>query len=390
MSFKTVYIIEGNNFKEIFMRDERINKLAKGLVNYSANLKKGEKVFIEATDVPEELVCALLENVYAAGGIPYVKLVSNRVQRSLLMGAGEESIKKLAEYEAHIMNDMDAYIGVRGFKNNFELSDVPSETSALYQREFFYPVHHEIRVKKTKWVILRYPTDGMSQLSEMSTEKFEDFYFDVCTLDYAKMSKAMDPLVELMNKTDKVRLVAKNTDITFSIKGMPAIKCAGGCNIPDGEVYTAPVKDSVNGVITYNAPSMQGGKKFENISLTFKDGKIINAACDGDNEALNKVFDTDEGARYVGEFAIGVNPYVTAPMLDTLFDEKISGSIHFTPGCYYDDAYNGNQSGVHWDLVLIMTPEFGGGEIWFDDVLIRKDGRFVLDSLKCLNAENLK
>lgn len=372
------------------MRDERINKLAKGLVNYSANLKKGEKVFIEATDVPEELVCALLENVYAAGGIPYVKLVSNRVQRSLLMGAGEESIKKLAEYEAHIMNDMDAYIGVRGFKNNFELSDVPSETSALYQREFFYPVHHEIRVKKTKWVILRYPTDGMSQLSEMSTEKFEDFYFDVCTLDYAKMSKAMDPLVELMNKTDKVRLVAKNTDITFSIKGMPAIKCAGGCNIPDGEVYTAPVKDSVNGVITYNAPSMQGGKKFENISLTFKDGKIINAACDGDNEALNKVFDTDEGARYVGEFAIGVNPYVTAPMLDTLFDEKISGSIHFTPGCCYDDAYNGNQSGVHWDLVLIMTPEFGGGEIWFDDVLIRKDGRFVLDSLKCLNAENLK
>lgn len=390
MSFKTVYIIKGNNFKEIFMRDERINKLAKGLVNYSVNLKKGEKVFIEATDVPEELVCALLENVYAAGGIPYVKLVSNRVQRSLLMGAGEESIKKLAEYEAHIMNDMDAYIGVRGFKNNFELSDVPSETSALYQREFFYPVHHEIRVKKTKWVILRYPTDGMSQLSEMSTEKFEDFYFDVCTLDYAKMSKAMDPLVELMNKTDKVRLVAKNTDITFSIKGMPAIKCAGGCNIPDGEVYTAPVKDSVNGVITYNAPSMQGGKKFENISLTFKDGKIINAACDGDNEALNKVFDTDEGARYVGEFAIGVNPYVTAPMLDTLFDEKISGSIHFTPGCCYDDAYNGNQSGVHWDLVLIMTPEFGGGEIWFDDVLIRKDGRFVLDSLKCLNAENLK
>ena len=390
MSFKTVYIIEGNNFKEIFMRDERINKLAKGLVNYSVNLKKGEKVFIEAIDVPEELVCALLENVYATDGIPYVKLVSNRVQRSLLMGAGEESIKKLAEYEAHIMNDMDAYIGVRGFKNNFELSDVPSETSALYQREFFYPVHHEIRVKKTKWVILRYPTDGMSQLSEMSTEKFEDFYFDVCTLDYAKMSKAMDPLVELMNKTDKVRLVAKNTDITFSIKGMPAIKCAGGCNIPDGEVYTAPVKDSVNGVITYNAPSMQGGKKFENISLTFKDGKIINAACDGDNEALNKVFDTDEGARYVGEFAIGVNPYVTAPMLDTLFDEKISGSIHFTPGCCYDDAYNGNQSGVHWDLVLIMTPEFGGGEIWFDDVLIRKDGRFVLDSLKCLNAENLK
>ena len=372
------------------MRDERLNKLADGLVNYSVHLQKGEKIFIEAIDAPEEFVCALLEKVYAAGGIPYVKLGANRIQRSLLMGASEESIKKLAEYDKYIMNDMDAYIGVRGFKNNFELSDVPEDISAEYQRSFFFPVHHEIRVKKTKWVILRFPTDAMSQLSEMSTEKFEDFFFNVCTLDYAKMSRAMDGLVELMNKTDKVRLVAKNTDITFSIKDIPAVKCAGDRNIPDGEVYTAPVKNSVNGVITYNAPTMNGGKKFENISLTFKGGKIIKATCDGDDEALNKVFDTDEGARYVGEFAIGVNPYVTKPMLDILFDEKISGSIHFTPGCCYDEAWNGNQSGVHWDLVLIMTPEYGGGEIWFDVVLIRKDGMFVLDSLKALNPENLK
>lgn len=372
------------------MRDNRIDKLAEGLVNYSIALRRGEKVFIEATDVPEEIVCALLEKVYAVGGIPYVKLVANKVQRSLLMGANAESIKKLAEYEAYIMNDMDAYIGVRGFKNEFELSDVPADISSEYQRSFFFPVHHEIRVKKTKWVILRYPSDGMSQLSEMSTEKFEDFFFNVCTLDYAKMSSAMDPLVELMNRTDKVRLVAKNTDITFSIKDIPAIKCSGLRNIPDGEVYTAPVKNSVNGVITYNAPTTSGGKKYENISLTFKDGKIVNATCSGDNEELNKIFDTDEGARYVGEFAIGVNPYVNKPMLDILFDEKIAGSIHFTPGCCYDEAWNGNQSGVHWDLVLIMTPEYGGGEIWFDDVLIRKDGLFVLDSLKALNPENLK
>ncbi len=372
------------------MRDERIDKLADGLINYSVSLKKGEKIFIEATDVPDEFVCALLDKVYAAGGVPYVKLCSNKVQRSLLMGADESSIKTLAEYEKFIMSDMDAYVGVRGFSNSFEQSDVPAETSACYRREFFFPVHHEIRVKETKWVILRWPTGAMGQLSEMSTEKFEDFFFDVCTLDYAKMSKAMDPLVELMNKTDKVRLKAKGTDLTFSIKGIPAIKCAGNMNIPDGEVYTAPVKDSVNGVITYNAPSLEGGKKYENIRLTFKNGKIVDAVCDGDNVGLNKIFDTDEGARYVGEFAIGVNPYITKPMLDILFDEKISGSIHFTPGCCYDDAYNGNQSGVHWDLVLIMTPEYGGGEIWFDDVLVRKDGQFVLDSLRPLNAENLK
>ena len=199
----------------------------------------------------------------------------------------------------------------------------------------------------------------------------------------------MDALKALMDRTDRVRLVAPGTDLTFSIKGIPAIKCAGNMNIPDGEVYTAPVKESVNGVISYNAPSLHGGIKHENICLKFKDGKIIEATS-SNTKALNEVFDTDAGARYVGEFAIGVNPYVNKPMLDILFDEKIAGSIHFTPGCCYDDAFNGNKSSVHWDLVTIMTPEWGGGEIYFDDVLIRKDGLFVLDELKCLNPENLK
>ena len=199
----------------------------------------------------------------------------------------------------------------------------------------------------------------------------------------------MDALKELMDRTDEVRLIAPNTDLTFSIKDIPAIKCAGNMNIPDGEIYTAPVKESVNGVITYNAPSLHGGIKHENIRLKFKDGKIVEATS-SNTEALNKVFDTDAGARYVGEFAIGVNPYITSPMLDILFDEKISGSIHFTPGCCYDDAYNGNKSSVHWDLVTIMTPEWGGGEIYFDGVLIRKDGKFVSERLQCLNPENLK
>ena len=202
------------------------------------------------------------------------------------------------------------------------------------------------------------------------------------------MSKAMDKLVDLMNKTDKVRLVSKDTDISFSIKDIPAIKCAGEMNIPDGEVYTAPVKDSVNGVITYNTPSLHSGFTYENIQLTFKDGKIIKATANN-TEKINEVFDIDEGARFVGEFAIGVNPYILEPMKDTLFDEKITGSIHFTPGACYEDAPNGNDSALHWDLVLIQRPEYGGGEIYFDDVLIRKDGIFVLDELKCLNPENL-
>ena len=199
----------------------------------------------------------------------------------------------------------------------------------------------------------------------------------------------MDNLVDLMNRTDKVRLIAKDTDLTFSIKDIPAVKCAGSCNIPDGEVYTAPVRDSIHGVITYNTPSEYNSFTFEQVRLTFENGKIV--ACDGNDPArLEQIFNTDEGARYVGEFAIGVNPYITKPMNNILFDEKIAGSIHFTPGNCYDDAPNGNHSAIHWDLVLMMTPEYGGGEIWFDEVLIRKDGRFVLPELECLNPEHLK
>lgn len=295
----------------------------------------------------------------------------------------------MAEFEARVMQNMDAYIGLRANENINELSDVPADKMKLFGDTIMNKVHLDIRVPKTKWVVLRYPTQSMAQLAKMSTEAFEDFYFQVCNLDYSKMSKAMDSLVGLMEKTDRVRLVGPGTDLTFSIKGIPAIKCAGEANIPDGEVYTAPVRDSVNGVITYNTPSPYQGFTFENVKLTFENGKIIKAEAN-DAERINKIFDTDEGARYVGEFAIGVNPYISHPMQDILFDEKIDGSFHFTPGQSYDTAYNGNHSSVHWDLVNIQRSDYGGGEIYFDDVLIRKDGIFVLPELEKLNPENLK
>ena len=358
------------------MRDPRIEKLADVLVNYSVHCQKGEKVLIEARGIDHELVNACIEKVFAAGGYPFADVIDLSVERAMLMGTDEVHCKLRAKYAKYRMEDMDCYIGIRGGENTFELSDVPAKNTQYFDREYSFPVHHEIRVKKTKWVVLRYPNPSMAQNAGKSTEKFEDFYFDVCTLDYSKMDKAMDALKALMEKTDKVRLVAKDTDLTFSIKGIPAIKCAGHMNIPDGEVYTAPVKDSINGVITYNAPTLEKGIKHENVRLVFKNGKIVEATS-SNTEALNAVLDTDEGARYVGEFAI-------------LFDEKISGSIHFTPGCSYEDADNGNKSSVHWDMVLIQRPEYGGGEIYFDDMLIRKDGLFVIDELKCLNPENLK
>lgn len=371
-----------------FMKDPRIETLANNLINYSVKLQKGEKVLIENFGLQRELVNALVNEAYAAGGYPFVLLKDHQVDRALLMGAQEEQYKMMGEFEANVMSQMDAYIGLRAGDNINEQSDVPAEKMAIHGQTIG-KVHRNIRVPKTKWVVLRYPTNSMAQLAKMSTEAFEDFYFEVCNLDYGKMSEAMDSLVELMDKTDKVRLTGPGTDLSFSIKDIKAIKCAGELNIPDGEVYTAPVKDSINGVISYNTPSPYQGFTFENVKLTFKDGKIVEAIAN-DTERINKIFDTDEGARYVGEFAIGVNPYILHPMQDILFDEKIDGSFHFTPGQCYDDAFNGNHSNIHWDLVNIQRPEYGGGEIYFDDVLIRKDGRFVLPELEKLNPENLK
>ncbi len=368
--------------------DPRIKELSALLTGYSCRLQAGEKVLIdyEGEDT-KPLVRQLIKDAYQRGARPYVNHRDSQVLRELLLGAEEEQLTFLNDYQLYQMKGMDAYIAVRASSNTSELSDVPVEKLNLYERLTTPTL--DWRVNRTKWVILRYPNASMAQLAGKSQEAFEDFFFDVCTLDYERMSKAMDPLVELMERTDKVRLVGPDTDLTFSIKGIPAVKCAGECNIPDGEVYTAPVKESMNGVISYNTFSEEQGFTYENIRFEVKNGKIVKATAN-DNARINALLDTDEGARYFGEFAIGVNPYVLHPMKDTLFDEKICGSFHLTPGMAYEDAFNGNKSAVHWDLVMIQRPEYGGGEIYFDDVLIRKDGLFVLDELKGLNPENLK
>ncbi len=371
------------------MKDPRLDKLADVIVNHSTRLKQGEKILIEAIDIPAEMVVSLVRKVKKAGGEPFVSIKQNKILRELYSQGTDVSLQLTGELEAERMGKMQAYVGLRGSHNIAEMSDVPADKMKLYQKYWWEPVHINIRVPKTKWVVLRWPSSSMAQQANMSSETFEDFYFNVCTLDYGKMSKAMDALVTRMEKTDKVHIKGPGTDLTFSIKDIPAIKCAGEHNVPDGEVFTAPVKNSVNGTLSYTAKTIYQGVAHENIVLEFKDGKIIKATSDK-TDILNKVLDTDEGARYIGEFALGVNPYITQPMLDILFDEKIGGSFHFTPGAAYDESDNGNRSNVHWDMVCIQTPEYGGGEIYFDGELIRKDGLFITNDLQPLNPENLK
>lgn len=371
------------------MKDQRIEKLAKNILTYSVNLKENENILIEV--LGEEgipLAKELLRQTEEMKARPYFNIVNYELLRTMLENATEEQIKLYSKFDEARMKEMNAYIGIMATPNTSELSNIDSKIMDMYNKYYTVPVHFEERVKRTKWCILRYPNNSMAQMSKMSLEEFEDFYFKVCNLDYSKMSKAMDNLKDLMDQTDKVHIIGQGTDLSFSIKGIPSEKYMGTFNIPDGEVATAPVKNSVNGYITYNTETSYNGYLFNNIKFEFENGKIVKATANN-TERINKILDTDEGARYIGEFAIGLNPYIEKPIGDTLFDEKIKGSFHFTPGDSLEESDNGNKSSIHWDIVNIQRKEYGGGEIYFDEVLVRKDGLFVLPELEALNPENL-
>jgi aminopeptidase len=364
------------------MQDTRFDKLAKLLVEYSTRLKRGETVLIEAFDVPDEMTVALIRAVRKAGAIPFTQIQRARISREVALRATDRQLSLTASHELARMKKMDAYIALRGSNNITELSDVPVEQMKLVAKKM-RPVQDQ-RVQKTKWVVLRWPTSSMAQLAGMSTEAFEDFYFEVCTLDYRKLQPGMKALKAQMERTNRVEIKGPDTDLRFSMKGIPAVICGGDRNIPDGEVFSCPIKDSVQGHVTFNAPTIYQSIGFDGIRLEFRDGKIVDATSN-QTEKLNKILDSDPGARYIGEFSLGFNPHILHPMRDILFDEKIAGSFHFTPGQAYEEADNGNRSQVHWDMVNIQRPDYGGGEIYFDGKLIRRDGEFLPKQLRSLN-----
>jgi aminopeptidase len=369
------------------MTDPRYKKLARLLVEYSTQLNKGDRVLIDVIDVPDEFSIELMRAARAAGATPVVEVRHTRINREMLRGTNDQHARLMRDLELFRMKKMQAYIAIRGSDNATENADVASDRMALYSRTTRPVLNY--RVSKTRWCVLRWPSPSMAQAAGMSTEAFEDLYFNVCTMDYRRMARAMAPLERRMKKADQVRLKAPGTDLAFSIKGIGSKMCKGDRNIPDGEVFSCPVRDSINGRIQFNTPSLYSGTKFENVCLEFKDGKIVKATANN-SRRLNEILDTDAGSRYTGEFSLGFNPYILTPMCDILFDEKIAGSLHLTPGQAYDECDNGNRSAVHWDMVLIQRPEWGGGEVWFDGELIRKNGMFVPRDLKPLNPANLK
>ena len=369
------------------MIDPRFDVLAEVLIGFSTKLNQGERVLIDAYDAPPEMVIALIRSARSKAALPFVNLQSNVVTREMLRGAEEDQYRTLREFEMARMKSMDAYVAIRGSNNTTEFSDVPPERMQLAMK-LLQPVVEQ-RVNKTKWVVLRWPTPSMAQMAGMSTEAFEELYFKVCTLDYSKMKPGMEALKSLMENCDQVRITGPGTDLQFSIKGIPAIICGGQHNIPDGEVFSCPVRDSVDGYVQFNTPTIYQGTAFDSVRLAFKNGKVVDATSNN-TARLNAILNSDDGARYIGEFALGFNPYIQEPMRDILFDEKIAGSFHFTPGQAYERADNGNRSQVHWDLVCIQRPDYGGGEIYFDHELVRRDGLFIPKELQALNPESLK
>ena len=315
------------------MTDPRYKKLAKLLVEYSIRLVKGDRALLDMIDVPDDFSIELMRAVRAAGATPVIEVRHTRINREMLRETDCEHAGLMRDLELFRLRKVQAYIAIRGSANASENADVASEQMGLYSR-ITRPVLN-YRVNKTRWCVLRWPTPSMAQAAGMSTEAFENLYFDVCTMDYRKMARAMVPLERRMRKADRVHIKGPQTDLTFSIKGIGAKMCKGDRNIPDGEVFSCP-------------------------------------------------------ARYTGEFSLGFNPYILNPMCDILFDEKIAGSLHLTPGQAYEECDNGNRSAVHWDMVLIQRPEWGGGEIWFDGELIRKNGMFLPKDLRGLNPASLK
>ncbi len=365
------------------MYNPQDEKLALQLLNHSVELKSGENIMLQLVGLNGiGLIRALTEKIREIGAHPFIKIEDQEVNRILLEAGGEDFWKNQAAVDQlPLMKQMDAFIGIRGAENIYENSQVSKDANSAYSKHFLNPVHFKQRVEHTRWVVLRYPSQAFAMNAKMPTSRFSDFYYKACLLDYNRLEKAMQPLEDVLRKTDIIHLKGEGTDITFSVKGQNWIPCFGKRNIPDGELFSSPLLESVNGTITYTA-SVYQGKPFEFVKLIVKNGVVISFDS-SDNTALEEILDTDQGARRFGEFSFGLNPIIEKPMYDILFDEKIYGSNHLTLGKDYEIAANGNHSNIHWDLVCI------GPDVYLDGEQIRKGRFFVKDELTGLNPESL-
>ncbi len=365
--------------------DKREGQLIETILSYSCKIKEGDKVIIEVLGSNAlgfvERLCEAIDQQLAN---PHGIFRDETEEANRLRTITSEDITKWCTEDLERAQNSDVYIMIKAPDGDNQLATLSKSQQELYQLKYYKPLYNYV-LNNMRWLSMRYPSPGLAKNAGMSLDAFREHYFELCETDYTEMTEAMASLVSLMSRTDNVRIVGRGTDVTFSIKNMPVHQCDGKINLPDGEVYTAPIKGSINGQVTFNVPSVFQGVRHENVRLTFENGRVVKEDSSAQG-VLTSLLDIDEGSRYVGEFALGVNPFIKEPLGDILFDEKIAGSFHFALGNCYDNASNGNKSAIHWDLVCVQSPVYGGGEIYFDDVLVRKNGVFLMDALNKLNA----
>ena len=361
---------------------EEIRAYARQIVEKSCQVKQGELVMISLLGLGGlELVDAIQDELSRIGADCILYTRDTKMFKKWIINASEKAMELEAQSQTELVRKADVYIGLNAQENAMELGDIPREKMFAFVRSQKELVAERTRRRNLACMV---PTPAMAQVNQMSTDAFSRYFFGAVTYDFDRQRQGLAALQRRMEQAEAVRITAPDTDLTMKLGKIPVIVCDGKANLPDGEVFTAPVVDSVQGTIRFNAPSTYRGRRFENVCLTFRDGKVVEASAN--DPMIHQILDTDPGCRFLGEFAVGTNPMVTQPMANVLFDEKLCGSIHLALGDSYPFADNGNKAGIHWDLVLMMQPERGGGQLYFDGELIMDNGRFLPPDLQELNS----
>ena len=367
------------------MRDPRLARLADVLVNYSVGVTKDQVVRISGPPVGQPLVVELYRAVLAAGGHPVVRMAPEELEEVLLKHGSDEQLRFVNPIQKFEYERIDASIGLWGEENTKALSNVDPKRIGMNQaaRKPLLETFMKRSAEGTlRWVGTQFPTQGAAQDAEMSLAEYEDFVFSAGKLDrpdpvaaWKAVSERQQRLTDFLNGKRDYRVVAANgTDVTLSVAGMKWINCDGHHNFPDGEVFTGPVVDSVNGTIRFSFPAVHHGREVDGVRLVFRNGKVVEASADKGEEFLISMLDTDAGSRFLGECAIGTNYDITRYTKNTLFDEKIGGTVHFALGAGYPETGNRNESGLHWDMVVDLRQ---GGYIEVDGVKVNVDGKFT-------------
>lgn len=355
------------------MTDPRWDQLADILINYSTRTRRGEKVFITMMEVE---TFPLVEMVYShavrVGAFPQVEFVSAFLDRELMRHGTIEQVGWVPEIEAYGMEWADVYVGLRGFRNPYEFSGISPDRIAAYKKALGKT--SAMRTDLTRWVLVRVPGESFAQQAQIDLDSMMNFFFKATLRDWAAEARRYKEICEVFQAADQVRITGRDTDISFSTKGRDYAIGDGTINMPDGEIFTAPVDDSAEGQIYFDMPGMYAGQMIKGIRLELSGGVVVKATAEENESLLHRILETDEGARRLGEFGVGTNFGIDRFCYDFLYDEKIGGTIHLALGRAYAENKGVNRSALHWDIVKDLRQQ---GVIYLDGRKVFEDGKFL-------------